>query len=189
MMLFLTFFLYPFNSKVSMRKLPKYDILLAVLSLFITLYMWVDYANIISRAGIINNMDMIVGTILVLLVIDASRRISGWPLTILAITFILYGLFGKNMPGIFAHRGYDWKALVNQFFISTDGVYGTSVGVSSSYIFLFILFGEVMNKSGMGKFFNDIALALAGTAKGGPAKVAVIASGFLAASMGQLLQT
>ncbi|NLL81256.1 MAG: TRAP transporter permease, partial [Tissierellia bacterium] len=187
MMLFLTFFLYPFNSKVSMRKLPKYDILLAVLSLFITLYMWVDYANIISRAGIINNMDMIVGTILVLLVIDASRRISGWPLTILAITFILYGLFGKNMPGIFAHRGYDWKALVNQFFISTDGVYGTSVGVSSSYIFLFILFGEVMNKSGMGKFFNDIALALAGTAKGGPAKVAVIASGFLGSINGSAI--
>lgn len=187
MMLFLSFLLYPFNGKASRKKLPIYDLILVVLSLCVTLYVWVDYPNIIARAGIINNMDMIVGTILVLLVIDASRRISGWPLTILATIFIIYGLFGRNLPGIFAHRGYDWKALVNQFFISTDGIYGTSVGVSSSYIFLFILFGEVMNKSGMGQFFNDIALALAGSSKGGPAKVAVIASGFLGSINGSAI--
>jgi len=187
MMLFLSFLMYRFNDKASTKKLPKYDLFLAVLSLGITLYMWVDYPNIIARAGIINNLDMIVGTLLVLMVIDASRRISGWPLTILATIFIIYGLFGKNLPGIFAHRGYEWKSLVNQFFVSTDGIYGTSVGVSSSYIFLFILFGEVMNKSGMGKFFNDIALALAGSSKGGPAKVAVIASGFLGSINGSAI--
>lgn len=95
--------------------MPKYDLFLAVLSLGITLYMWVDYPNIISRAGVINNLDMIVGTLLVLMVMDVSRRISGWPLTILATLFIIYGLFGKNLPGIFAHRGYEWKSLVNQF--------------------------------------------------------------------------
>lgn len=187
MMLFLSFVLYPFNDKASRKKLPFYDIILAALSIFITVYVWVDYENIIARAGIINTMDYIVGTILVILVLEASRRISGWPLTILASVFILYGLFGKNIPGIFAHRGYDWASLVNQFFISTDGIYGTSVGVASSYIFLFILFGEVMNKSGMGQFFNDIALALAGSSKGGPAKVAVIASGFLGSINGSAI--
>jgi TRAP transporter 4TM/12TM fusion protein len=187
MMLFLSYFLYPFNDKASRKKLPLYDLFLALLSLAITLYVWIDYSNIIARAGVINIMDMIMGTILVILVIDASRRISGWPLTILATVFIIYGLFGRNLPGIFTHRGYDWKSLVNQFFISTDGIYGTSVGVSSSYIFLFILFGEVMNKSGMGKFFNDIALALAGSSKGGPAKVAVIASGFLGSINGSAI--
>ncbi|MPM38776.1 hypothetical protein SDC9_85406 [bioreactor metagenome] len=83
------------------------------------------------------------------------------------------------MPGIFTHRGYNWTKLVNHIFINTEGIYGTSVNVAASYIFLFILFGSVMNKSGMGQFFNDIALALAGHTKGGPAKVAVIASGFL----------
>jgi TRAP transporter 4TM/12TM fusion protein len=179
MILFLSYILYPINDKVSRKKLPLYDAVLALLSLLITLYVWIDYPNIIARAGIINTMDLIVGTVLVLLVMEASRRISGWPLTILAAIFILYGLFGKNIPGMFAHRGYDWDSLVNQFFISTDGIYGTSVGVSASYIFLFILFGEVMNKCGMGQFFNDIALALAGNSMGGPAKVAVIASGFL----------
>lgn len=187
MMLFLSFFLYPISDKASRKKLPLYDLILALLSLGVTLYVWIDYPNIIARAGIINTMDIIVGTILVLLVLEASRRISGLPLTILAGVFILYGLFGRNLPGIFAHRGYDWKSLVNQFFISTDGVYGTSVGVAASYIFLFILFGEVMNKSGMGQFFNDIALALAGSSKGGPAKVAVIASGFLGSINGSAI--
>ena len=77
------------------------------------------------------------------------------------------------------HRGYDWASLSNHFFANTEGIYGTSVSVAASYIFLFILFGTVMSKCGMGQFFNDIALALAGHTKGGPAKVSVIASGFL----------
>src|SRR5690554_4563316 len=149
MMLFLSFVLYPVSGRSGRKKLPVYDVVLSLLSLCVPLYVWIDYPNIIARAGIINTMDMIIGTILVILVMDASRRISGWPLTLLATVFVLYGLFGKNIPGMFAHRGYDWESLVNQFFISTDGIYGTSVGVAASYIFLFILFGEVMNRCGM----------------------------------------
>jgi len=126
-----------------------------------------------------NTMDIIMGTILVVTVLEGSRRISGWPLVILSLIFIAYGLFGQSMPGIFTHRGYNWAKLINHIFINTEGIYGTSVNVAASYIFLFILFGSIMNKSGMGQFFNDIALALAGHTKGGPAKVAVIASGFL----------
>lgn len=187
MILFLSYFFYPINDKASREKVPVYDIVLAILSLGVSLYIWIDYPNIIARAGMINTMDLIVGTLLVFLVSDASRRVLGWPLTILSFVFILYGLFGRNLPGIFSHRGYDWPSLVNQFFISTDGIYGTSVGVSSSYIFLFILFGEVMNKSGMGEFFNDISLALAGSGKGGPAKVAAIASGFLGSINGSAI--
>ena len=187
MMLFLSFILYPVSGRADRKKLPLYDAVLALLSLSVPLYVWADYPNIIARAGIINTMDLVVGTVLVLLVMEASRRISGWPLTLLASVFILYGLFGKNIPGMFAHRGYDWDSLVNQFFISTDGIYGTSVGVAASYIFLFILFGEVMNRCGMGKFFNDIALALAGGSMGGPAKVAVIASGFLGSINGSAI--
>jgi len=187
MMLFLSFVLYPVSGRSGRKKLPVYDVVLALLSLCVPLYVWIDYPNIIARAGIINTMDMIIGTILVILVMDASRRISGWPLTLLATVFVLYGLFGKNIPGMFAHRGYDWDSLVNHFFISTDGIYGTSVGVAASYIFLFILFGEVMNRCGMGKFFNDIALALAGGSMGGPAKVAVIASGFLGSINGSAI--
>jgi len=179
MMLFLTFFLYPARSKSSRKKAHWYDYLFAALSLSVAVYVWVDYVGFINRMGMPNTLDIIMGTILVVMVLEASRRISGWPLVFLSLLFIAYGLFGQNMPGIFAHRGYNWTKLINHIFINTEGIYGTSVNVAASYIFLFILFGSIMNKSGMGQFFNDIALALAGHTKGGPAKVAVIASGFL----------
>jgi TRAP transporter 4TM/12TM fusion protein len=179
MMSFMTFFLYPATKKSSRTTIPWYDIVLAVASLAVAAYVWTDYINFINRMGSPNTMDIIMGSLLILLVLEASRRISGWPLVILSCLFLLYGLIGRHMPSIFMHRGYSWGKLVNHIFINTEGIYGTSVNVAASYIFLFILFGSVMNKSGMGKFFNDIALAFAGHSKGGPAKVAVIASGFL----------
>lgn len=179
MMLMMAFILYPATKKSSMTRIPWYDYIFIALAIGITVYVWTDYVNFINRMGMPNTTDVIVGTILILLVMEASRRISGWPLVILSSLFIIYGLLGQHMPSIFMHRGYSWAKIVNHAFINTEGIYGTSVNVAASYIFLFILFGAVMNKSGMGQFFNDIALALAGHTKGGPAKVAVIASGFL----------
>lgn len=179
LMLFMAFMIYPARAKSSRSKISWIDVGFAVLSLAIAAYIWIDYEGFITRMGMPNTMDVIMGTALILLVLEASRRISGWPLVILSGLFLAYGLFGQNMPSIFMHRGYTWSKLVNHIFINTEGIYGTSVSVAASYIFLFILFGSVMNKSGMGQFFNDIALALAGHTKGGPAKVAVIASGFL----------
>lgn len=179
MMLVMAFFLYPASGKSSRKTIAWYDYILAIMSIAVAAYIWTDYVNFINRMGMPNTMDVIMGTMLILLVLEASRRISGWPLVILSLLFLAYGLFGQHMPSIFMHRGYTWAKLVNHAFINTEGIYGTSVNVAASYIFLFILFGAVMNKSGMGQFFNDIALALAGHTKGGPAKVAVIASGFL----------
>lgn len=179
MMLAMTFLLYPSHKKASRTKMVWYDVVFALGSLAVAAYVWGDYIHFIGRMGSPNLMDVIMGTLLIVLVLEASRRISGWPLVILSLLFILYGLVGRNLPGILMHRGYNWSKLVNHIFINTEGIYGTSVDVAASYIFLFILFGSVMNKSGMGKFFNDLALAFAGSSKGGPAKVAVIASGFL----------
>lgn len=179
MMLFMTFFLYPIGKKSSRKTIPWYDIALALASIAVAVYVWVDYVGFINRMGSPNLIDVIFGTMLIILVLEASRRISGWPLVILSSLFILYGLLGRSFPGIFMHRGYDWRAIVNHAFINTEGIYGTSVDVAASYIFLFILFGTIMNKCGMGRFFNDLALAFAGSTKGGPAKVAVIASGLL----------
>ena len=179
MMLVMAFFLYPASGKSSRKTIAWYDYILAIMSIAVAVYIWTDYVNFINRMGMPNTMDVIMGTMLILLVLEASRRISGWPLVMLSLLFLAYGLFGQHMPSIFMHRGYTWAKLVNHAFINTEGIYGTSVNVAASYIFLFILFGAVMNKSGMGQFFNDIALALAGHTKGGPAKVAVIASGFL----------
>ena len=107
-------------------------------------------------------------------------------LPIISIIFMIYSLMGTkqglipiDVPGIFLHRGYTWQKLMSHFFSNTEGIYGSSVNVASTYIFLFIAFGEVMNKCGMGQFFNDFANAIAGGTKGGPAKVAVVASGLL----------
>ena len=186
MILILAFAMYPATKKASRKIIAWYDYILIVLSAAVPLYMWLDYFNIINRAGKPNSMDVIIGTLLTLLVLEATRRVCGMALPILGVIFILYSLMGTkqglipvNIPGIFLHRGYTWQKLMSHFFANTEGIYGSSVNVASTYIFLFIAFGEIMNKCGMGKFFNDIANALAGGSKGGPAKVAVVASGLL----------
>lgn len=185
--LVLIFLLYPASKKANRHKLSWYDALLAILSVSTTVYIFVDYLGIIQRGGIPNNMDIVFGVILVVLVLEASRRVTGWALPILAILFVLYAIFGRGFSGIFRHRGYEWDMVVNQLYVTTEGIFGTAIGVSATYIFLFILFGAVLGRSGMGQFFNDIALALAGHTKGGPAKVAVIASGFLGSINGSAI--
>lgn len=179
LVLTLIFLLYPAFRKLDRSKLPFYDVALALMAVSTTVYVFIDYLGIVQRGGLPNQLDLIFGTILVVLVLEAARRVTGWALPTLAIIFILYGLFGRNLGGIFRHRGYEWSDLVNYFYVTTEGIYGTAIGVSATYIFLFILFGSFLSKSGMGQFFNDLAMAIAGQSKGGPAKVSVIASGFL----------
>jgi len=179
MMLALCFVMYPFSKKSNFKKVSWWDWLLVALSISVVVYVWVDYLGVVERAGMPNTPDLVVATILTVLVLEAARRSAGWALPILSLIFIAYGLFGRSVPGVFGHRGYTWMQLSNHFFANTEGIYGTSVSVAASYIFLFILFGAVMGKSGMGAFFNDLAMALAGHTKGGPAKVAVISSGLL----------
>ncbi|MDR0652520.1 MAG: TRAP transporter permease [Synergistaceae bacterium] len=178
MMLVLSFIMYPFSKKSDYKKIPWTDWALIAASILIPVYMWYDYLGVIDRAGNANTYDMIAATLMVVLVIEASRRMSGWALPALSIIFIVYGLWGRNLWGLFRHRGYTWIQLSNQLML-TEGILGSSVSVAASYIFLFILFGAVMGKTGMGVFFNDIAMALAGHTKGGPAKVSVISSGLL----------
>ncbi|MDR1377512.1 MAG: TRAP transporter permease [Synergistaceae bacterium] len=179
MMLVLGFIMYPFGKKSDYKHISWVDWLLIVLAMLVPLYVWIDYLGIVSRAGRANVYDLVAATVLVLLVLEASRRMSGWALPILSMVFIAYGLYGRGLPGIFGHRGYTWLQLSNHFFANTEGIYGSSVSVAASYIFLFILFGAIMGRSGMGAFFNDISMALAGHSKGGPAKVSVVASGLL----------
>lgn len=186
MILILAFALYPATKKASRKVIAWYDYVLMALSAAVPIYMCMDYINIINRAGKPNTMDVIIGTILTLIVLEATRRVCGMALPIIAIIFMIYSLMGSkqglipiDIPGIFLHRGYTWQKLMSHFFSNTEGIYGSSVNVASTYIFLFIAFGEVMNKCGMGQFFNDFANAIAGGTKGGPAKVAVVASGLL----------
>ena len=143
------------------------------------IYVFLRYPTFISTGFQGEMIDVVMGTIMIFLVMECSRRISGPALTILSGIFLIYAIFGRSFPGVFMHRGYTWHRIVTYLTTDIYGIYGTSIQVSATYIVLFIIFGEVMNKCGMGQFFNDIANALAGHTKGGPAKVAVLASGFL----------
>lgn len=179
MMLVLAFLMYPMSNKSSFTTPSIIDWILIILSFAPPVYIMTNYLGVVERAGNPSTTDMLMATLLVVLVLEASRRVSGWALPVLSIVFIIYGLFGRNMPGMFMHRGYDWIGLSNHFFANTEGIYGTSVNVAASYIFLFILFGCIMGKSGMGQLFNDLALSIAGHTQGGPAKVSVFASGLI----------
>lgn len=177
--LFLTFLLYPPIRKGVRSRVPFYDIILALAALSTAVYVITNYDGIVRRFGDPSTADLVFATILVVLVIEAARRLTGWAMPLLAIAFVIYALYGRLFPGIFRHRGYYPSDTFNFLYLTTEGIYGTAISVSATYIFLFILFGAVLQKSGMGEFFNDIALAIAGQSRGGPAKVSVIASGFL----------
>jgi len=179
LILVLGFLLYPAFKKSSRKKVAWYDWIFAIVSAAMPVYVFVRYPTFISTGFQGETIDIIFGTILILLVLECSRRLSGWALPILSTIFLIYALYGRSFPGIFRHRGYTWHRIVTYLTTDVYGIYGTSIKVAATYIVLFIIFGEVMNKCGMGQFFNDIANALAGHTKGGPAKVAVLASGFL----------
>lgn len=152
------------------------DVLLAVISMLPPVYILVNYQELILRAGTVTMADSIVGVIGILMVLEAARRIVGLPIVVVVVCFLAYGFFGRYMPGPLAHRGLTIQQMVGHLFFTTEGVFGIPLGVSSTFIFLFILFGAYLEKTGLGKFFIDIANAIAGWASGGPAKVAVISS-------------
>ena len=152
------------------------DLALAVIATIPPIYILLNYHQLILRAGTVTPADAFMGVLGIVMVIEAARRIVGLPIVIVVLAFLAYGFFGRYMPGPLAHRGLTINQMVGHLFFTTEGVFGIPMGVSSTFIFLFILFGAYLEKTGLGKFFIDIANALAGWASGGPAKVAVISS-------------
>ena len=184
MMLVLCFFMYPATKKKAakkgkLRKVPWYDYIFMLLALSVPVYIFTNFEGIVSRSLIPNTTDTIFATILIIVVLEGMRRSGGIALPIICGAFVLYGLFGRNIPGIFRHRGYTWEILSSHLFSNTEGIFGTSVAVAASFIFMFVLFGTVMSKTGMGQLFTDLALSIAGQSKGGPAKMSVISSALL----------
>lgn len=173
----LVYILYPSSKKFSIHKLHPLDVALAITAAIVCLYVVVFYKDLVYRAGRVTTMDMIVGLIAILLVLEAARRVIGWPMVIIAVVFIAYALLGPMIPGKLAHRGVGIEDLVQHLFFTTEGIFGIPIGVSSTFIFMFLLFGAYLEKTGMGEFFIDLANSVAGGAAGGPAKVAVISSG------------
>ncbi len=175
----LVFILYPAGGRASKLQPSIIDWSFSITSLLLGAYIVFNYTPIVLRAGMPNTMDVTLGVIAILVLLEGARRIVGKEIVILAILFLLYAYFGRELPSIIAHRGYTIKMISEYMYLSTEGIYGIAIGVSSTYIFLFILFGSFLQKSGMGQFFNDISMSIAGSSQGGPAKVAVVSSGLL----------
>ncbi|NLG78691.1 MAG: TRAP transporter permease [Firmicutes bacterium] len=173
----LAYLLYP-ASRRGIRKLAWYDVVLAVVGAFVMSYLVWNFKALLVRAGAYTTVDIIIGTIGILLVLEATRRVVGIPILVVVCCFLAYAYFGRYVPGFFQHRGASIERLVGHMFFTTEGMFGIPLGVSSTFIFLFILFGAFLEKTGIGQFFIDIANSIAGHAAGGPAKVAVITSAF-----------
>jgi TRAP transporter 4TM/12TM fusion protein len=143
------------------------------------LYNWVEYVPLLHRSGFLTTPDIVVGTLLVLLVFEATRRILGLPLVIICAIFLAYCFFGQYLPGPLVHRGYDFAQIVEHFGFGTEGIYGTPVYVSAAYIFIFVVFAAFLERAGMIALFNDVALGLVGAWRGGPAQVCVLSSALM----------
>ena len=175
----LVFLLYPTREKWSRHKLHPLDLVLAILGAAAPAYIVYEYQSLVLRSGLVSGADLVVGTLGIVLVIEAARRVVGLPLVCVVIAFLVYAFVGPYMPGVLAHRGLTLSQLVGHLYFTTEGVFGIPLGVSSTFIFLFILFGAYLESTGLGKFFIDLANSIAGWASGGPAKVAVLSSGLM----------
>lgn len=164
-----------------------FDLLLAAAALTIGLYQIQQGTALIFRNGAPNQTDVIMGLMLMVLILEAVRRTIGLPLTIVCSFFLLYDYFGRYMPKMFAHGGYSIREIVNIEFMSTQGIFTTPVGVMSTYVVIFVIFGTTLNITGASNFFNNLAKALVGHRTGGPAKVSVIASAFMGTVSGSVV--
>ncbi len=156
--------------------IPPWEWALAILGALTALYLYIFYDQISDRVGAPIMQDFVVAVIGILILLEATRRTLGPALTIIASIFLIYTFLGPNMPDIIAHKGNSLSEVVNHQWITTEGVFGIALGVSTSFVFLFVLFGSLLDKAGAGNYFIQVAFSLMGHLRGGPAKAAVVAS-------------
>ena len=155
---------------------PLVDWLLAGACAVSVLYIPYVFDDLMFRVGNPSNMDVIMGSILFISLLEATRRSMGWPLPIIAIGFTIYALLGPYFPGLLKHAGANWSMMINHQYLTSQGIYGVAVGVVATYVFHFVLFGVMATRIGLGQLFLDVASTVAGRYAGGPAKVSVFGS-------------
>ena len=175
----MVFLLYPISTKRPKNKIEPWDWLCAILMIVCCANILFNLEAITEREGRAIQSDIVLGAMMVLLVLEATRRSMGWPLPIVATVALCYALFGRYLPGMLGHGGYGIEELAPFMYLRTDGIFGVPLGVSASFIFLFCLFGAFLTISGAGQFFIDLAVALTGRSLGGAGKAAVVASGLM----------
>jgi TRAP transporter 4TM/12TM fusion protein len=140
------------------------------------LYIPYIFEELAFKVGNPDKIDVFMGTILIVGLLEGTRRAMGWPLPIIAIVFMIYAMFGREFPGLLKHAGNNWSQIVNHLYLTSQGVYGVAIGVVATYVFHFVLFGVLATRIGLGQLFLDVASAVAGRYAGGPAKVSVFGS-------------
>ena len=175
----LAFLLFPATKKMPRNTLPWYDVVLALIGAACWMYIVINFQTLVRRSGNNTVLDVVIGIIGILILFESCRRIVGLPIMTIAAIFVIYAFTGKYLPGFLHHRGYSLQRVVCHLFYNTEGIMGTPIGACSTFIFLFILFGALLEKTGIGQFFIDVCNAIAGGASGGPAKVAVLSSALL----------
>lgn len=165
------------SSLLSPLGIGLHDWLLAAAAVASSLYVPWIFEDLAFRVGNPMLSDWLMGSLAILVLLEATRRSIGWPLPIIACVLMLYGLYGSSLPGILAHPGNSWKSIVNHLYLTSQGIYGVALGVVATYVFHYVLFGVLATRIGLGRLFIDLATALAGRFSGGPAKVSIFASG------------
>lgn len=155
---------------------PLYDWIIAIALALSVLYIPYIFEDLAFRVGNPMPMDVFMGSILLIGLLEATRRAMGWPLPIIALVFMAYAMFGPYFPGLLKHAGNTWPQIVNHMYLTSQGVYGVAVGVVATYVFHFVLFGVLATRIGLGQLFLDVASTVAGRYAGGPAKVSVFGS-------------
>ena len=194
----LAFFLFPTKGRVFPTKGPgkpgvrsglawTVDATLIAGSIFSALYLTLNLDAIVGRAGAWNGTDVFAGIVAVVTLLEACRRALGWPISFIAVCAIGYGYAGPALPGVLRHGGYSTGRLVGQLYLGQEGIYGIPLGVAASFVFIFILFGALLEVTGAGQFFIDLAYAVTGRQRGGPAKAAVLASAAMGSVSGSAI--
>lgn len=174
--LFLTFLAYPALRSSPRDRVPLLDWVLAAVGGFAGSYLFLFYVDLSGRPGQPTTLDLVTGTVGILLLLEATRRALGLPMVVVACVFIFYTFAGQYMPDVIQHRGASLNKFLNHQWLTTEGVFGIALGVSTSFVFLFVLFGTLLEKAGAGNWMMQISIALLGHLRGGPAKVAVVSS-------------
>ena len=182
----LIFLVFGFNKRAYKREpkstwlspggIPLFDWLIALALALTVLYIPYIFEELAFKVGNPDKIDVFMGTILLVGLLEGTRRAMGWPLPIIAIVFMVYAMFGQEFPGLLKHAGNNWSQIVNHLYLTSQGVYGVAIGVVATYVFHFVLFGVLATRIGLGQLFLDVASAIAGRYAGGPAKVSVFGS-------------
>ncbi|ROV61854.1 TRAP transporter fused permease subunit [Vibrio ponticus] len=174
---FLAFTAYPAMKNSPRDRIPMIDWVLALAGSFSAAYIYIFYTQLAERSGAPTQPDIVVAVIGMLLLLEATRRALGPPLMVVAAVFLLYTFAGPHMPDVIAHKGASLNKAMSHLWLTTEGVFGVALGVSTSFVFLFVLFGAMLERAGAGAYFIKVAFSMLGHMKGGPAKAAVVASG------------